>query len=234
MINFFLLAILIGVTYFVAREGPQGAAFAFIAVLVGGLLAMNVFEPLAKFLSLNFLNSPEWQVRWDVVALLGSFAGFVSLIRLMGDKLFPTYAPVHPFVYEILRWGLGAATGYVTMAIVLTALHVAPLPRTFFGFTPEGNNFLSISAPDRQWLAFTQYVSEKSLRGSASGGSRIFDGIEFPANPDDASSVRVWSSFPIRYAARRETYTTGGRRSSATSPPPPVAAPGTRSGTGGF
>lgn len=241
MINLVLLAILVGVAYFVAMEGPQGAAVTFFAVLFSGLLAMNLFEPLAVFFSSNFMGSFEWQHRWDVIALLLLFAGGVTLIRLMGDQLFPTYAEVGGLLYEISRWGLGLLTGYVTMAILLTALHVAPLPREFMGFTPEGQNFLGFAAPDRQWLAFTQYVSEKSLK--IGGTPRIFDGAEFPANPTDPSSTRVWSSFPIRYAARREAYTTGGTRAATpaslppgSSSPPPVnngsAAPAT--GAGGF
>lgn len=245
MINFLLLAVMIGVAYFVANEGPHGAAVSLVAVLLSGLIAMNFFEPLAAFLSANIANSFEWQHRWDVVALLGIFALVVFLIRLLADNLFPTYAEVNNTLYEISRWGLGLVTGYITMAIFLTSLHVAPLPREFMGFTPEGNNFLSISAPDRQWLAFTQYVSEKSLKSkSSTGGIRVFDGAEFPSNPTDLKTNRVWSSFPIRYAARRELYTTGGATparpstGAGSSPPatgaPPGAGSAPNTGSGGF
>lgn len=241
MINLVLLVILFGVTYFVAMEGPQGAAVTLFAVVLSGLIAMNLFEPLAIFFSSNFIGSYEWQHRWDIIALLLIFAGGVTLIRLMGDQLFPTYAEVGGMLYEISRWGLGFATGYITMAILLTSLHVAPLPREFIGFTPEGQNFLNFAAPDRQWLAFTQYVSEKSLK--VGGTPRIFDGAEFPAKPTDPSSTRVWSSFPIRYAARREAYTTGGARpadpaslppGSATAPPNNNSNIPPATGAGGF
>ncbi|WP_417847599.1 CvpA family protein [Thalassoglobus sp.] len=221
MINFLLLAILIGVTYFVANEGPQGAAISLFAVILAGLIAMNFFEPLAEFIASSLGNSFEWQNRSDIIAMLLLFAGGVTLIRLMGDHLFPTYAEVTPMFYEVSRWGLGLFTGYITMAILLTSLHVAPLPREFIGFTPEGNNFLSITAPDREWLAFTQYVSEKSMKRS---GNRIFDGAEFPSNPTEVSTQRIWASFPIRYAARRELYTTGGR-APVQSGPPPISQP---------
>ncbi len=220
MINFILLAILIGVTYFVANEGPQGAAITLFAVIFAGLVAMNFFEPLAAFLASSLGGSFEWQHRSDIIAFLGLFAAGVTIFRLMGDSLFPTYAEVNPMFYELSRWGLGFFTGYISMAILLTSLHVAPLPREFLGFTPEGNNFLSLTAPDRQWLAFTQYVSEKSMKR---GGSRIFDGAEFPSNPTDLSTQRVWASFPIRYAARREVYTTGGGGTSTSSAPPGTA-----------
>lgn len=224
MINFLLLAVLLGVAYLVASEGPQGAGISFVAVLLAGLVAMNFFEPLAATLEANLMNSFEWQHRWDLIALLGLFAGGVTLIRMLGEQLFPTYAEVSPTLYEAARWGFGLLTGYVTMAILLTSLHVAPLPREFLGFTPEGNNFLSMAAPDRQWLAFTQYVSEKSLRTGGRTGSRIFDGPTFPADPANLQTQRVWSSFPIRYAARREAYTTGARRPGAAPLGPPAPA----------
>lgn len=232
MINFLLIAVLVGVTYFVASEGPQGAAISLFAVLFAGLVAMNFFEPLAVFLTNNMLGTFEWQHRWDIVSFLGLFAAGVTAIRMLGDKLFPTYAEVLPLIYELSRWGLGFATGYVTMAILLTALHVAPLPREFLGFAPENQNFLSFAAPDRQWLAFTQYVSEKSLKTSGPvGAGRIFDGAEFPSNPAEEGTRRVWSSFPIRYASRREIYTTGGR-TAAQSLPPGSSLPATNPGGG--
>ena len=235
MIHLILLILLVGIAYLVANEGPLTAAITFVSVLFSGLLAMNFFEPLAVILSTNVLATYEWQHRWDIIALLGIFAGSVTLMRLAGDKLFPTYAQVSTIFYHPARWALALATGYTTIAILLTALHVAPLPREFLGFSPEGNNFLGV-APDRQWLALTQYVSEHSLqRRKVDGSVAIFDGAQFPAIPTDLSTVRIWSSFPIRYAARREQYTTGRIKvdlPGAASPaqpgdtPPPARTPG--------
>ena len=92
-------------------------------------------------------------------------------------------------------------TGYVTIAFLLTALHTAPLPREFLGFTPERNNFFGMLAPDRDWLGFVQYVSEKSMPSSEEG--RIFDGSRFrlPYHEND-----VWPTFIFRYASRRENF----------------------------
>ena len=214
MIQILLLALFIGVAYQVASEGPQNAAITFLSVLFSGLLAMNFFEPAADLLSTQVLASYEWQHYWDIIALLGLFAASVTLMRLAGEKLFPTYAKVAQIFYHPGRWILGCAAGYTTMAIILTSLHVAPLPREFLGFRPEASNFLGV-APDRQWLALTQFVSERSLRRRRPDGSiPIFDGVQFPAspnlaNPGDLSTSRIWSSFPIRYAARREKFTTG-------------------------
>lgn len=247
MIDIILLAVFAAVTWLVASDGPHGAAITFVSVLLGGLLTMNFFEPVAQFLSTSVANSYEWQHRWDIIAFLGIFAGVVFGLRAIGEQLLPTYAELDTLVYEISRWGFSLLTGYITMAILLTSLHVAPLPREFLGFTPERKNFFQISAPDRQWLALTQYVSEHSLKTiGADGTIPIFDGPRFPRIPLDASTDQIWSSFPIKYAARREQFASGtGRPTTGTGAAPPATGtapvqpptpgsprPGT--GTGGF
>ncbi|MCA8998852.1 MAG: CvpA family protein [Planctomycetaceae bacterium] len=229
MIDILLLAVVAIVTWMVASDGPWGAGVTFVSVLLSGLVAMNFFEPVAAFLSTNVMNSFAWQHYWDIIALLGIFAGGVFLLRTIGEKLLPTVPEVNQLAYEVGRWGLGAMTGYTTMAILLTSLHVAPLPREFLGFAPERNNFFMVSAPDRQWLALTQYVSERSLRNSdAFGNPTVFDGVNFERIPGDPSTMTTWSSFPMKYAARRELFATGGIASPAAAPAPvstPPAAP---------
>jgi hypothetical protein len=208
MIDILLLAVVAIVAWCVASEGAWSAGFTFVSVLLAGLLAMNFFEPLANYLEAAIAGSPEWAARWDVISLVGLFALFVFLLRFLTEYLAPTFMPVQPMVHEVGRWGFGVLTGYVSMAVLLTALHTAPLPREFLGFAPERKNLLGIVAPDRQWLGFTQHVSEKSI-----AGSRIFDGPQFTLG--DAQN-RVWPSFPIRYASRRESLAAGGAEASAT------------------
>ncbi|HUG92454.1 MAG TPA: CvpA family protein [Planctomycetaceae bacterium] len=215
MIDVLLLLILAGVTWCVASEGAWGAALTFLSVLFAGLLAMNYFELLAGSLE-GMGSSPAWSQRCDVIALVVLFAAGVFVLRLGTEKLAPTFMPTHPLVYEIGRWSMGLATGYLTMAILLTAVHTAPLPRWVTaagvsefipGFKPERKNFFHAVAPDRQWLGFVQYVSRKSLpRG------RVFDGPRFSAGDyqDTAATPQYWPSFPIRYATRRDQIATGG------------------------
>ncbi len=205
MIDILLLAILGIVTWCVASEGAWGAGFIFVSVLLAALLAMNYFEPLASFLGNNISSSGAWQQRWDSIALIGLFVAFVFLFREVTVRLAPTYMQVHPLVHEAGRWGFAVMTGYIAMAFLLTALHTAPLPREFAGFTPERDNFFGAVAPDRQWLGFTQYVSEKSMRNGTRGN--LFDGPEYTFPQQENS---IWPSFPIRYAARRETGAAGG------------------------
>lgn len=238
MIDLILILIFAGVTWAVAGEGPWGAIMVFFSVLLAGLLAMNVFEPVAGMLQ-TVLPGYEWQHRVDIIALLGVFSVSAWGLREVTDRIMPTSLDVSGLVYEA-RWLFGAATGYMVMAILLTALHTAPLSRDFIGFRPERSNLFDALAPDRQWLGFTQYLSEHVMRSGSNGP--IFDGATFPRITEDPSTMQIWSSFPIRYAQRREQYASSA--GSAGSPPPdtgpppssgpPVSAPAAGGGASGF
>lgn len=227
MIDILMLLILGVVTWCVASEGAWGAGLTFLSVLFAGLLAMNWFEPLAEALS---GMAPGWAYHWDIVALLGLFAGFVFLFRFITESLMPTYVEVQALVYNVARWGFAVATGYVVVAVLMTSLHTAPLPRSFMGFDPgPGRKQFFGLGPDIQWLALTQYISEKSL--SKSQGP-VFDAVAFERIPGKPETMQMWSSFPIRYATRRESFMTGGVVSSSSAPPgssgtgpPPTQSP---------
>ncbi len=233
MIDLVLILIFAGVTWAVAGEGPWGAILVFMSVLFSGLLAMNLFEPVAQMLE-GMLGGNDWQYRVDIMALLGVFSLSVWGLREVTDRIMPTSLDVSGLVYET-RWLFGAATGYTVMAILLTALHTAPLGREFIGFKPERNNLFEAMAPDRQWLGFTQYVSEHVMRSGANGP--IFDGAMFPRIPEDPVSVQTWSSFPIRYAQRRDLFANSSAGTSgpptAAAPPPTSAPPGSTPAAGG-
>jgi hypothetical protein len=216
MIDLLLLAVIAAVTWCVASEGAWGSALTFLSVLIAGLLAMNWFESLAEFLQATVGSSPEMSMRWDVISLLGLFALFTFGLRTLTDQMMPTFVQVHPIAFNVSRWAFGVMTGYLTAAILLTALHVSPLPRNFWDFTPERNNLLDASAPDRQWLAYTQYVSESILRKGQFGP--IFDGDQFSAIPN--GTRETWSSFPMRYAMRRQNYETYTAAAAGAAPPP--------------
>ncbi|MCA9040052.1 MAG: CvpA family protein [Planctomycetaceae bacterium] len=200
VISIILLIILGAVTWSVASEGPWGATIMFFSVVFSGLLALNYFEPTASLL--EGILPGTWVVHTDFISLVGLFSIFLVLFRVVTLYLLPSYIEVHPFVYEGGRWGFGVLTGYIAMGFVLLSLHTAPLPREFLGFRPERKNFFEISAPDRQWLGFMQYLSEKNF--SRFGQRRIFDGQEQTGVIGVDNSI--WPSFPIRYATRRDTY----------------------------
>lgn len=221
MIDVALLLIFALVVWNVGAEGAWGAAAVFFSVLFGGLIAMDYFEPVAELLQSAF--GSDWANRVDFIALVGLFAISVFALRFLSEKLVPHFISVHQRFYDVCRWVFAVGTGYVTMAFLLTALHTAPLPREFLGFTPERNNFFGMLSPDRDWLGFVQYVSEKSMPSSEEG--RVFDGSRFRLPGHDNE---VWPTFIFRYASRRESYGSGSV--AAVAPPTETPAGGT-SGT---
>ncbi len=211
MIDLFLLLVIGVVTWCVASEGPWGAAFTLLTVLLSGMIAMNYFEPAAVMIDKSFNLPGDWKYRSDFIAMMSLFTISVFALRASTDYLHPVFIPVHSLLHDGLRWLCAFLAGYVTMAIILTSLHTAFLPREFLGFTPERNNLLGISAPDRQWLGFVQYLSENAYSKGKNGP--IFDGPLFAVVP--GQPPQVWSSFPIRYAYRRDMLF-GGKVASAT------------------
>ncbi len=230
MLDILLLVVFGITTWCVSGEGVWGGALVLLSVLFSGLLAMNFFEPLTEAL---FAGGP-WETYGDFVCLVGIFAVSVTALRFITDSLMPVYIEVLPLMYDIGRWACGAAAGYLLVGFLGTALHTAPLPREFLGWAPEQKMLFGIG-PDHQWLAFTQYVSENVYtRG------RIFDGERAPAVPEayrTASGpqreqlLETWSSFPMRYAYRREQNLLGGDAAAPATPsapaPPAPGSPGT-------
>lgn len=204
-----ILLLIVGVVaWCVASEGAWGSVLTFLCVLLAGLLATNFFEPLADLIE---RKAGRFAAPYaDVVAFVGLFALLTFLLRMATDALSPTDIELDARLFQPVRWLFAAATGYTTMAILLTALHTAPLPREFAGFRPEGNNLFEMCAPDRQWLGFVQHISEKVLRSG-----RVFDGPDFtrftvdPPYLSDGVEQHVWPSFPIRYATRRQELASG-------------------------
>ena len=209
-IDVILLIVLGLVTWSVASEGMWGAALTSLIVVISGLLAMNFFEPVAELLE-GFSSSPRWRSLCDISALLGLFAASVTVLRITTDRISPRFISSDRLIYGLGRWGGGLLAGYVTMAFLLTALHTGPFPRDFWGFTPERSNLLGVVAPDRQWLGFTQWVSEESLKWPGDG--KVFDGPQtFRLPSREGIGPRkntTWPSFIIRYASRRQQLASG-------------------------
>lgn len=208
-IDILLLVVLAIVTWAVASEGAWGALLSTLIVLFSGLLSMNFFEPFAGMLQ-GLGGSLWWQHQCDIIALVGLFGLFVFLLRIATDRLSPRFIQTNRLLHELGRWGGGLMAGYITMAFLLTSLHTGPFPREFWGFSPERRNLFNVVAPDRQWLGFTQWVSEHTLKWGGAG--KIFDGPrpEPRLGGSQGAENRVWPSFVIRYATRRRLYAMGG------------------------
>ena len=200
-----LVAVWVAVTILASNDGAWGAGLICVSTLFAGLIAMNWFEPLAAGV-LDSLMPPEFA---DFTALMLLFAGSVTGMRFLADYLAPTNIELPALVYDIGRFGFAILAGFITMCFVCTAAHTAPIPRSAIGFSPEDKMFFGAFAPDRAWLGFTQWVSERTM-----GSTHVFDGPTYRgipnADPQFAGAMPArWPSFIIRYAARRERYGRG-------------------------
>ncbi len=233
ILDVILVGIVAVITWCVASEGAWGAALMLVSVVISGLLATSLFEVTADFLQANLADSDEWQHRWDVIAMVGLFSGFVFAFRKITERIMPVHIEVQALVFDITRWGAGLATGYVTMAFLLTAFHTAPLPPDMLGFTAEPQRRggpVGQSAPDMKWLGFVHHMTETAFRNGANGP--IFDGPRFELFP--GAEPEILPSFPIRYASRRDRYYGGtpakASGGSSTSPAPSGGGAGRPSG----
>ena len=239
MIDVCCLIVIGIIVWCVAAEGLWGAAHTFLCVLIAGLLAMNFFEPLAGFLDGMLGDFKKFS---DIVALLGLFIGFIFALRLGTEQLSPTFIQLPSTIDQAGRWVFSALTGYVTMAVLLTSMHTAPFSREFLGFKPEQAAFFGL-APDRQWLGFTQYITEKPFShvkyfdsNTKTIITHAFDGkYEVLGDKSQPYHNTIWPSFPIRYAMRRKTYegSTGPAAAPIQVAPPAPAAGGTGQTGGG-
>ena len=238
MIDLALLAVFAGVTYCVAAEGALGATATLLVTLFAGLLAMNYFEPLAGVLERNVAF---FRGRADEVALLGLFVALVFGGRLACEAIAPSLLEVHSLAYEGLRWVCGAGTGYVTAALLLVAVHTAPFPRSFYGFSPDRANLFGALAPDRDWIGFTHHVTggpfaktqlitagdrTAAVPKAFDGRTALHWGVDQTQTGGVPPELVVMPSFVVRYADRRAAGGFGVAAGGAAGPPaPPRQAP---------
>lgn len=233
MIDILCLAVIGATAYFVSNEGAWGAVHSFLCVLLSALIATNYFEQVATILE---GLSPGYRHFMDVIALVGLFIGCVFALRLGSEHLVQVYIGLPSAMDTAGKWLFGAATGYLTMAFLLMALHTAPFPREFLGFKPERPNCFGM-APDRQWIGFMQYVTEKPYGwyvfqdpDTKQPIAHAFDGkYELLGDKKASYPNTIWPSFPIRYAMRRDRLDNSQAAVGPVAKPQPVAPQNTGS-----
>ncbi|HEY2881366.1 MAG TPA: CvpA family protein, partial [Pirellulales bacterium] len=131
MLNIILIAIFAGCVAFVYNEGLWGAAVLFVNVLLAAVLATNLFEPVASWLEGMI---PSGTYLWDFVALWGSFAVTLVIMRLASDLIsrhrvrFKKPVDIAGGVFFAV-W-----IGWIMVMFSAFSFHLAPLERNFAGF----------------------------------------------------------------------------------------------------
>lgn len=140
-------------------EGMWSNAINLINIVTAGLLAVNFFEPLARWLD-------EWQPSftyvWDFLSLWALFGVFMLIFRLLTDSISRVKVRFLKIADRIGSGVLSSLIGWVMVCFVLMTMHTAPMSRTFMfdGFNPGEKMLFGMAAPDRQWLGFVQQTSK--------------------------------------------------------------------------
>ncbi|MBN2578970.1 MAG: CvpA family protein [Pirellulales bacterium] len=153
-------------------DGLWSNAIRLINVVTAALLAMNYFEPLAAWLD---AKQPTYTYYWDFLSLWGLFVIFSVIFRVLTDLLSRVKVRFLKIIDRIGSMILALWIGWVMVCFTMTSLHTAPLARNFMGkdngFKPEERMVMGL-APDRQWLAFTQWTSRGPYARSVSEADR--------------------------------------------------------------
>jgi hypothetical protein len=172
------------------NEGIWSNIVRLINVITAGLLAVSFFEPLARTLD---SWQPSYTYMWDFLSLWGLFSVFLLIFREITDRVSRVQVRFLKVADRIGSVVLSLWIGYVVVCFTMMTLHTAPLARNFlfegFSTQTDARMFFGVTAPDRQWLGFTQKMSTGAFAGSS----------EFDPNAE----------FMPKYATRRtdlETY----------------------------
>lgn len=140
-----------------AAEGMWSNAIRLINTVTAALLAVNFFEPAARWMD---EQAPAATYVYDFVALWGLFIIFTLVFRGLTDRLSRVKVRFLMVVDQIGGGFFAFWTGWVLICFTMMTLHTAPLARNFLhgGFQPEQRMVFRL-APDRQWLGFVQKMS---------------------------------------------------------------------------
>lgn len=164
-----IFAACVGVLY---PEGLWSNAIRLVNVVTAGLVAMNYFEPLARWIETwgDWFASATYF--WDFISLWALFGVSMIVMRVATDSI--SRVKVR-FLKVVDRTGsalFAALVGWVMVCFVMATLHTAPLAARFLfgGFDPSRR--MLVVGPDRQWLGFVQHASKGPFARSE---KRVFD-----------------------------------------------------------
>jgi hypothetical protein len=193
MLNLLLVAIFAICVAFVFNEGLWGACIMFCNVLMAGVLATNLFEPVANWLE-SMMSGYTYFC--DFLALWICFAVFLTIFRLATDFLSRHHMRFKKPVD--IAGGVVFAVGVAWLMVQFTlfTFHTAPLGRNFLGFQerPETRMFFGL-APDRNWLAFMHSLTTSSSLSRSP-----------PQGDPSAHIFDPQGDFILRYGQRRKDF----------------------------
>jgi hypothetical protein len=157
MLSFLLFLIILACIGSLYRDGMWSNAIRLLCVVLAGLLATSMFEPIADGLE---KAAPSYRYLVDFLSLWGFFVFWMVILRAATDVLSRVTVRFLGIADRIGSIAFATLVGWVMMSFTLMSLHTAPLGKNFMGgaFQPKEPMFLGMS-PDAQWIGFVRMVS---------------------------------------------------------------------------
>jgi hypothetical protein len=165
--------IMLAVAYAYLREGLLTAVALCCNVLLAGLVAFALWEPLAaeveSVLSDTFLQGYE-----DCFCLMALFCLPLIGLRWLANTLANTELDLPPLLQQGGTVVFALVAGYLLSGFLVCVCQTLPWQENFLGFDPKVENYASprrYVPPDRAWLALMHWAGGHSL----SSGGPTFD-----------------------------------------------------------
>lgn len=166
LLNFFSMAIILAVGYSHFREGFFIAAIRLVAVVLAGLTAFSVYEPLANELEPSLTGFLDGYA--DALCLVGVFAAVYGALTAAASALAVNEPKLPNQVIQPAGGALGLVTGYFLAGFLLCVLQTLPWHEHFLGFQPRKQAGWTNRnmPPDETWLRLVTALSRGSLVGN--------------------------------------------------------------------
>jgi len=191
--------IMLATAYAQYRNGLFSSFAMLFKVIASGIVAFNVFEPIADALESSFQQNALAGCE-DFLALIIVFGLTLFLLRLASNYLAPEMIEEHGTVQFLGAGAVGFITGYVVAGFLVCAMETLPIDERFFDFEPRVASekpWRSFFPPDRAWIAIVRHAGAVPL------------GWKEPSDGDDRyETFDRHGTFELRYARyRRSTET---------------------------
>jgi hypothetical protein len=149
-------AIVLIVAYSYFREGVLTALTTLINVFIAGLVAFNLYEPLANSLEEKFVGTILDHYE-DATSLFILFLATLGGLRWVTNNFAPGEIDLNALAQQVGACALSVLTGYLVAGFLICMLQTLPWGQNFMGFSAQVQNppvpIRAMLPPDRIWLA---------------------------------------------------------------------------------
>jgi hypothetical protein len=160
MLTAFTVLIMLIVAYAQFREGLFTAFVMLINVILAGLFAFNLFEPLSDLVDPmiegSFLDGYQ-----DFFFLILLFTISLGFLRWATNSLSDYLIDFPPVAQQFGGSALGLLTGYLLSGFLVCALETLPWHQYFIDFFPRHDTEADLRRyfpPDRAWLSLMRHA----------------------------------------------------------------------------